>query len=709
MIRPKVDFTSFLFVCLSLFSCHALAVDQRFVYEAETQLRHSIGHAEGDGWVATTGGDSRGHLIYGPYDNSWGEGGAQAVFRMKVDNNTANNEQVVTVDVYDSSTGQTVASRAITRREFNRAHEYQDFSVWFDLRGRNGHTMETRVYWNDVSYVKVDKVTVEVDRFQSGLPRIINKSGASASHVQALVQRAIDGLGFNANQYDSPNSNDLVFVGRYYMAWIDQTGFYGKMNALWSLNGNYGNDLNFVLLDGARPVSAFGVAEDGDGHWLSGYQGAEHFEIPHQVAEPGEDASCEGHLCNWYGVNEADKVTDRDVPHWTVCGENSISFAKKIAPLQLSESGNGLTVVYEAPVTKEGDGDGNADGDFCHADYLFSDGIRRPVYLRVGYVLHGDRNYFDRTYQFYNPWGNPEFGSRAWSVIGGLVLTKYPNGHRLKKDIFNYIRPQNFAMDHAGKHFPAGFWTHYDRWRDDADNMSAGRDDVWAWLKQPFAWSSYGSETMGYAISMAHVGTTDNDDVGFCFCNVHNGLEIGGGVLHRDPSLRIPGGGTSPLAVRRIGLPGSAPLPPPTPTPTATPPPSSLVYQAEGSSMGHNIGRADGDGWSANTAADVRGHMLYGPYATNWGTGRKRAVFRTLVDNVTAGGIVAKIDIYDVTAGQVLAQRDIPRNAFHTAGQYQDITLDFDLTGRQGHKMEARFWWEDISYVKVDYLKIEPR
>lgn len=40
-------------------------------------------------------------------------------------------------------------------------------------------------------------------------------------------------------------------LGRY-IAWVDETGFYGKMNGLWGLNGDLDN-LDFVLVESAPP------------------------------------------------------------------------------------------------------------------------------------------------------------------------------------------------------------------------------------------------------------------------------------------------------------------------------------------------------------------------------------------------------------------------------------------------------------------------
>ena len=86
--------------------------------------------------------------------------------------------------------------------------------------------------------------------FDPALPRIHDHSGAPAGRVLALVRAALAGLGFDPARGEGPNPDDRVFVGRHYLAWIDQTGFYGKMNGLWTLNGAEGEALDFVLVDG---------------------------------------------------------------------------------------------------------------------------------------------------------------------------------------------------------------------------------------------------------------------------------------------------------------------------------------------------------------------------------------------------------------------------------------------------------------------------
>ena len=69
-------------------------------------------------------------------------------------------EEVVTLDVHDATTQEILVRRTLTRSHFRAPFEYQDFYLETDLSGRAGHQIETRVFWHDLSYVRVDRVTV---------------------------------------------------------------------------------------------------------------------------------------------------------------------------------------------------------------------------------------------------------------------------------------------------------------------------------------------------------------------------------------------------------------------------------------------------------------------------------------------------------------------------------------------------------------------
>jgi len=68
---------------------------------------------------------------------------------------------------------------------------------------------------------------VWVDDFRR-CPLIYNASGASDARGGwgAWCKRRFAGLGFTGPE--APNHDDRVFVGKRYLAWIDQTGFLRK-------------------------------------------------------------------------------------------------------------------------------------------------------------------------------------------------------------------------------------------------------------------------------------------------------------------------------------------------------------------------------------------------------------------------------------------------------------------------------------------------
>jgi hypothetical protein len=131
-------------------------------WEAEGPLlQHGTGRLDGDGWLCQTGIDAAGrHMIYGPYDASLPAGGNTARFRMKIDNNTADDNHQVTIEARDSTTGAMLASQEITRRQFTVAGDWVTFGLPFSIPAQ-GHGIELRVWWAGGAYIKVDWVGVD--------------------------------------------------------------------------------------------------------------------------------------------------------------------------------------------------------------------------------------------------------------------------------------------------------------------------------------------------------------------------------------------------------------------------------------------------------------------------------------------------------------------------------------------------------------------
>ncbi|WP_058304019.1 GxGYxYP domain-containing protein [Gorillibacterium timonense] len=128
-------------------------------YEAEgTVVAHSVGRAVSDGWQANPTQDNSGHMLYGPYDSNVPVGSRAVTFRLKVDNNTADNDVVAVIDVRDANTGSTLVQSSLTRQQFTVANQYQDFTLSFEQT--LGRKLEYRVYFADKATVTVDNVVI---------------------------------------------------------------------------------------------------------------------------------------------------------------------------------------------------------------------------------------------------------------------------------------------------------------------------------------------------------------------------------------------------------------------------------------------------------------------------------------------------------------------------------------------------------------------
>ncbi|MDV6331302.1 hypothetical protein [Asticcacaulis sp. 201] len=126
-------------------------------WEAES-LNHQVGFADGDGWAANIYTD-RQILLYGPYTTSIPQGAHTAVWKMLVDNNTADQRPIVTLDVWDSTASKQLAITTLFRNAWSASNVYEYFGIPFSIDASEvGHAIEIRVTYDGYSYVRVDKV-----------------------------------------------------------------------------------------------------------------------------------------------------------------------------------------------------------------------------------------------------------------------------------------------------------------------------------------------------------------------------------------------------------------------------------------------------------------------------------------------------------------------------------------------------------------------
>jgi len=124
-------------------------------YCQDAALGHLIGRSDQGGWSATVGWDAAGWLQYGPYTTTVPTGANAAVWSLMIDNNSADNNAILTLDVNDATTQTSLTSMQVTRQQWVSTNTYQPFSLPFTVdQSRAGHMFEFRVYWLGQAYVK---------------------------------------------------------------------------------------------------------------------------------------------------------------------------------------------------------------------------------------------------------------------------------------------------------------------------------------------------------------------------------------------------------------------------------------------------------------------------------------------------------------------------------------------------------------------------
>lgn len=203
------------------------------IYQGEgSQLGHGTGHIDGDGWLCQTGIDAPNqHMIYGPYDTSIPAGPGTAVYKMKIDNNTYDNLNQVRIDVYDSTTGATLASQDIARQQFTTAGKYQEFSLAYN-NPTAGHSLEFRVYWYGGAYIKVDWVSCSPKRW--------SEDAVLFTTLKGLVNR-------NQPRIYSYDANTIYGEGKY--NWLNSLGLnYSEVSNNLTMITKYRSEISGIVI-----------------------------------------------------------------------------------------------------------------------------------------------------------------------------------------------------------------------------------------------------------------------------------------------------------------------------------------------------------------------------------------------------------------------------------------------------------------------------
>ncbi len=130
----------------------------------------------------------------------------------------------------------------------------------------------------------------------------------------------------------------------------------------------------------------------------------------------------------------------------------------------------------------------------------------------------------------------------------------------------------------------------------------------------------------------------------------------------------------------------------------------SKTWTATNPSLGHATGQQEGSNWAVYLGSHSPNAMVFGPYDTSFGQGHHSAQFWLMVDNNSGTDVVATLDVVTGYGGNVLAQRQIRRNEFTGANQWQVFTLEFD--NPCFGLLESRVWWSGTVGMKFNQLTI---
>ncbi len=101
----------------------------------------------------------QGFLCYGQYKKGYPTRPLKALFSIQIDNNTADDRNILILDVYDHTSDRVIGKEIVTRKDFAKANQFCLFTFDFTPPSADAN-MEFRIYYMGHSYVLADKIAV---------------------------------------------------------------------------------------------------------------------------------------------------------------------------------------------------------------------------------------------------------------------------------------------------------------------------------------------------------------------------------------------------------------------------------------------------------------------------------------------------------------------------------------------------------------------
>ncbi len=162
------------------------------------------------GGRAISASQEQGFLCYGQYRTDYPGIPLRAVFSVLIDNHTANDEDILVLDIYDYVNNKILAQQKVARRDFLQAYEYSIFEIDF-IPPVGQSALEFRIYSFGRAYICANKIAI-INPAQISTANIIDiikmesdTGGSSGTPPveSTLIPTATPEPGFDGSQEDS--------------------------------------------------------------------------------------------------------------------------------------------------------------------------------------------------------------------------------------------------------------------------------------------------------------------------------------------------------------------------------------------------------------------------------------------------------------------------------------------------------------------------
>lgn len=138
--------------------------DNRVVFQGASPAHgHSVGFASDSSWMASFS-DGSGFLTYGPYTKLVAPGNANVEFDLSIDNNSADNALVATLQVYDASRNVILGRRLVRRNDFSTIRTPQKFVIHFEKENLDPSVVEFRIFVHGKAELKHHKTVLQNEK-----------------------------------------------------------------------------------------------------------------------------------------------------------------------------------------------------------------------------------------------------------------------------------------------------------------------------------------------------------------------------------------------------------------------------------------------------------------------------------------------------------------------------------------------------------------